>query len=122
MTTTKELLEKVLQDLKQLGGVEASAIVSRDGLVIAADIPPGIKPETFSAMSATALGAAETAMAELKQGVPDRVIIEASEGKIITVGAGPKALLVVMVAKDTGLGLVLAGIESGVEKIKKLLK
>lgn len=34
----REKLEKILKDLKAVGDIEASAIVSRDGLLIAADI------------------------------------------------------------------------------------
>ncbi|MBC2698812.1 MAG: roadblock/LC7 domain-containing protein [ANME-2 cluster archaeon] len=47
--------------MKNIGGIEACAIVSRDGLLMSSDMPDGIMGETFAAMSATMLGAAETA-------------------------------------------------------------
>ena len=58
MDSTIEILERVLTELKQVGGVEASAAASRDGLLIKAIMPLGQHAETFAAMSATMLGAA----------------------------------------------------------------
>ncbi|MDI6640175.1 MAG: roadblock/LC7 domain-containing protein [Methanocellales archaeon] len=37
MMTKGEMLERVLNDLKRVGGIEASAVVSRDGLLMASD-------------------------------------------------------------------------------------
>jgi len=115
------MLEKVLTDLRRTGDIEASAIVSRDGLLMASDIPESVQAETFAAMSATMLGAAETAIAELKKGIPDRVIIESKKGKVITTGTGPKALLVVITPPEAGLGLILVEMEKAADKTKKLL-
>ncbi|UZE92339.1 MAG: roadblock/LC7 domain-containing protein [Methanosarcinales archaeon] len=115
------MLEKVLTDLRRTGDIEASAIVSRDGLLMASDIAEGIHAETFAAMSATMLGAAETAISELNKGIPDRVIVESKKGKVITTGAGPKALLVVMTPPEAGLGLILVEMEKAADKAKKLL-
>ena len=120
MTTTKEMLEKLLIDLKRVGNIEASAVVSRDGLLMASDISAGVHAETFAAMNATMMGAAETAVSELKKGFPDRVIIESKEAKVIVTGAGPKALLIVMTTPDAGLGLILVEMEKTTEKIKGL--
>lgn len=121
MSTVMDMLTELLQDLKSVGSIEATAIISRDGLLIASDIPSGFNAETFAAMSATMLGAAETATAELDKGVPDRVIIESENAKLIAVGAGQKALLVVLTPPDIGLGLVLMKMEKTVDKVKKVL-
>ncbi len=121
MASLREQLEKILKDLKTAGDIEASAIVSRDGLLIAADISQNVNAEAFAAMTATMLGAAETATSELGKGIPDRVIVEGREGKIIATGAGPKALLVVMTNPRANLGLVLLEMGKASEKIKELL-
>ncbi|MDY6958764.1 MAG: roadblock/LC7 domain-containing protein [Halobacteriota archaeon] len=121
MSTVKDMLDKLLDDLKRVGNIEASAVVSRDGLLMASDIPGGVHAETFAAMNATMMGAAETAVSELKKGIPDRVIIESKEAKVIVTGAGQKALLVVMSRPEAGLGLILVEMEKVTEKIKELL-
>ena len=115
------MLGKVLADLGKIGDVEASAVATRDGLLMNADMHNMGDSETFVAMSATMLGAAETAAIELGKGVPNRVIVESDDGKLICMGAGPKALLVVMTAPEAGLGLVLVEMAKATEKIEKLI-
>ncbi len=122
MASLRETLERILKDLKSIGDVEASAIISRDGLLIAADISKDVNAEAFAAMTATMLGAAETATSELGRGVPERVIVEGKNVKIIACGAGSKALLVLMTAPDANLGLILYKMSQVSEKIKELLK
>ncbi len=121
MSTVKEMLEKLLGDLKRVGNIEASAVVSRDGLLMTSDISSGVHAETFAAMNATMMGAAETAVSELNKGIPDRVIIESKEAKVIVTGAGPKALLVVMSRPEAGLGLILVEMEKISEKLEGVL-
>ena len=119
--STSEMLGKVLADLGKVGEIEASAIATRDGLLMSADMHTRGDPEMFVAMSATMLGAAETASSELNKGIPNRVIVESDDGKLICVGAGPKALLVVMTAPEAGLGLVLVEMVKAADKIRKLI-
>lgn len=119
--TTTELLEKILKDLKNTGGIEASAIASRDGLLIYSDVSKKLHAETFAAMSATMVGAAETATTELGKGIPIRIIVESKDSKIIATGAGQKALLLVMTRPDASLGLILIEVAKSSEKIKEIL-
>ncbi len=114
-------LEDILKEMKSTGDVEASAIVSRDGLLIAADISSSVNADAFAAMSATMLGAAETAMSELGKGTPDRVVVESPSGKIVAMGAGEKALLVVMTTPKANLGLILLQLGKASKKIEELL-
>jgi predicted regulator of Ras-like GTPase activity (Roadblock/LC7/MglB family) len=120
--TTIELLEKILKEINNIGGVETSAIASRDGLLICSTIEKKQHVETFVAMSATMMGAAETAMMELGKGIPERIIVESRTGRIIGTGAGPKALLLVMTKPDANLGLVLIEMTKASEQIKEILR
>ena len=72
-------------------------------------------------MSATMLCAAETASAELEKGIPDRVIVESNNGKLVAIGAGPKALVVVLTPPEISLGLVLVELGKAADEIKKIL-
>ncbi|MDY6964930.1 MAG: roadblock/LC7 domain-containing protein [Halobacteriota archaeon] len=121
MPTIAELLGKILSDLKKTGEINGCATISRDGLLMASDIPSDIDGGTFAAMSATMLGTAETATSELVRGIADRVIVESSGGKIIVSGAGSSALLVCTTPPDANLGLVLVEMARTSEKIKKVL-
>jgi len=119
--TTIEMLEKILKEIDNIGGVETSAIASRDGLLICSTITRKQQVETFVAMSATMIGAAETATMELGKGIPDRIIVESKRGRIIGTGAGPKGLLLVMTKPDASLGLVLIEMTKASEQIKEIL-
>ena len=118
---TSEMLEKILEDLKATGGIEASVVASRDGLVIYSNTAAKEHDDNFAAMSATMLGAAETATTELRKGIPERIIVESNKGKIIATGAGPKALLVVLTEPNASLGLILGEVAKASEKIREVL-
>jgi predicted regulator of Ras-like GTPase activity (Roadblock/LC7/MglB family) len=72
-------------------------------------------------MSATMLGASEIAMTELGKSIPDRVIVESNRGKIIAIGAGPGALLIVMAEADASIELMFVELKKAAEKIKEVL-
>ena len=105
--TKKEQLTEILQNLRKIGDIQGSSVISRDGLVIASDLSKSTDEETFAAMSAAMQGAAETAVSELKQGALNQIIIDAQNGKIITISAGEKAILVILAKPDINLGLIL---------------
>jgi predicted regulator of Ras-like GTPase activity (Roadblock/LC7/MglB family) len=57
----------------------------------------------------------------LGKGIPSRVIVESDRGRLIAVGAGHRALLIVLVSLDTGMGLILIELETAAKKLKDLL-
>jgi hypothetical protein len=114
------MLDSILEDLKRIGGISGSAIVSKDGLAIASDL--GEKDiDTFAAMSAAMQGAAETAASELKQGSLKQIIIDADNGKIITISTGEEAILVILAKPDINLGLILLALGKASGKIADVL-
>ena len=121
MKTKKEQLIHLLTELKNIGDIEGSSVVSRDGLVIASDLMGNVDEETFAAMSAAMQGAAETAVSELKKGDLNQVIIEAARGKIITISAGKLAILVAMTKPNVNLGLAILEIKKIGRKISNIL-
>ena len=119
--TKKEKLTEILQSLRKIGDIQGSSVISRDGLTIASDLSKDVDEETFAAMSAAMQGAAETAVQELKQGSLNQIIIDAQNGKMITISAGEKAILVILAKPDINLGLVLLEIGKASGKITNIL-
>ncbi len=119
--TKKEQLTEILQNLRKIGDIQGSSIISKDGLVIASDLSKETDEETFAAMSAAMQGAAETAVSELKQGTLNQIIIEADKGKIITISAGEKAILVILAKPSTNLGLILLEMGKASGKISEII-
>ena len=121
MSDSIDMVDKLLTDLKNVGGVIACAAASRDGLLIRAIMQKEQFVESLAAMSATMLGAAETATTHVEMGVPKRVIVETDHGKLIIIGAGPKALLILLANQNIGLGLILLELDKSAEKLKEIL-
>ncbi len=119
--TKKEQLTEILQNLRKIGDIVGSSVISRDGLVIASDLAKNIDEETFAAMSAAMQGAAETAVSELKQGSLNQIIIDANKGKIITISAGKMAILVILAKPTINLGLVLLEMGKASGKISEII-
>jgi len=121
MSDTLDMVDKLLTDLKNIGGVIACAAASRDGLLIRAVMQKEQFVESLVAMSATMLGAAETATTHVEMGVPSRIIVESDYGRLVIVGAGPKALLILLANQNSGLGLVLLELDKSAKKLKEIL-
>ena len=122
MEDIKLKLEELLGELaSSAGDVEASAVVRRDGLMIASNLPPRIDSHTIAAMTAAIVGTAETCSSELKRGAFMQVIVESENGKIISTGAGKLAILVCLVKPTANLGLVLLSMNRTAETIADMV-
>lgn len=122
MTEIAELLEKaVKKGLASIDGIEAKAVISRDGLLVWGDMPAGQNPYSFAAIVSTIYGASENASIEARKGIPSRVIIESEMGEIFVVGAGPKALFVVLTVSDQ-VGIFLLEMQKIAREIKEILE
>lgn len=86
-------LEEILDNIKKVEGITDAVLVSRSGMHIAGDVPSGAHAETFVAMSAILLGAAETATSELKEKL--RIVTIMLEKSKVAIGViSTKAVLV----------------------------
>ncbi|HIH01035.1 TPA: hypothetical protein HA259_02970 [Thermoplasmata archaeon] len=93
-------IDEILDDLhKEMPSVYEATVVSRSGMHIAGDSPKGVHLETFVAMSAILLGAAETATSELKDKL-QYVSVELTRSRMVLTSAGNRALLVLTASDD----------------------
>jgi hypothetical protein len=100
-----QALEAILKEIEGIHGVRDAVLVSRSGMHIAGSVPDGAHTETFVAMFAILLGAAETATSELRERL-DNVVIELESSRILIVNDGPKAIFVLRTTKDANPGAV----------------
>jgi predicted regulator of Ras-like GTPase activity (Roadblock/LC7/MglB family) len=123
METKAQSLEKVLDDLKAVGGIELSAIVSRQGLLMVSKNSNGNPSnEAFAALTATLYMSAESTTLRLREQKPRSIIVETTEDKhLITYAAGNNALIVVLVGKDGVIGLILNELKMVAEKVKRII-
>ena len=122
METIAELLEKILDDLEAVGGIELSAIVSRQGLLmVSKEAQGGLNSEAFAALTATLYISAESTTMRLSEQRPRSIIVETEDKHLITFAAGPDALIVVLVGKEGYIGLILNELKKAAEKVKKII-
>ncbi len=93
--------QKVFRDLKSNYFAISSAVISRDGTLIAGDMPEGVTPETLTIMCATMMGAAVTAHSALRIGTPKIIRMISDNHEMFMAIIGPNALIVTVVPKGT---------------------
>jgi len=119
----RKKLVGVLKDLgRRASDVLGSAVVTNEGMLMASDLPSDVAdPRLVAAMAVAALGIGKRTVAELDQGVLQRVLITGNEGQTVVMSIGDAHLLTVLVRSDANLGLVFWEMSKAVEEIKKLL-
>jgi len=118
---TDQMVER-LRDL-QAGtpDIEASAIVSVDGLIMASSLPAGVEEDRVSAMSAAMLSLGERIATELGRGILDEVYIHGNDGYVILMSVGQDAVLTVLARAKAKLGLIFLDMKRAAEDLTKLV-
>jgi hypothetical protein len=117
-----ESLSKSLRSLQSsLSDVEASAVVSEDGLIIASALPQGIEEARIAAMSATLLSMGSRTAHELRRGGMEQLFVKGEQGFAIVTGAGRHAVLLVLVRKEAKLGLIFFELRRTTDEIAAIL-
>lgn len=121
----KSRTELMVERLRDLQGttpeVEASAVVSVDGLIIASSLPGGIEEDRVSAMSAAMLSLGERIASELGRGMLDQVYVKGANGYVILMSVGDEAVLTTLVRKDAKLGLIFLDMRRSADDLEKLV-
>jgi predicted regulator of Ras-like GTPase activity (Roadblock/LC7/MglB family) len=117
-----ELMVDRLRDL-QTGttDIEASAVVSVDGLIIASALPAGVEEDRVSAMSAAMLSLGERISGELGRGTLDQVYIRGGKGYVLLMSVGADAVLTALVKQDAKLGLVFLDMRRAADDLLRLV-
>ena len=122
METIAKSLEKILNDLEAVGGIQLSAIVSKQGLLmVSRDTGGKFDTRAFAALTATLYMSAESTTLRLSEQRPKSIIVETEDRHLITYAAGPDALIIVMVGKDAYIGLILNELKKAAEKVRKFI-
>src|SRR5512136_3176542 len=116
-----ELMVDRLRDLQRTEGIEASAVVSVDGLIMASALPAGVEEDRVSAMSAAMLSLGERIASELGRGQLDQVYIHGSNGYVILMSVGMDAVLTVLAREQARLGLIMLDMRRAASDLEKLI-
>jgi predicted regulator of Ras-like GTPase activity (Roadblock/LC7/MglB family) len=117
-----QLMVERLRDLQASSqDIEASAVVSVDGLTIASALPQGVEEDRVSAMSAAMLSLGERIASELGRGDLDQVYIKGGQGYVVLMSVGEDAVLTVLAREQAKLGLIFLDMRRATEDLAKLI-
>jgi predicted regulator of Ras-like GTPase activity (Roadblock/LC7/MglB family) len=117
-----ELLTSVLGELNgSTADIEASAVLSMDGLMMASMLPASMDEDRVGAMSAAMLSLGDRTAKELARGELEQVLIKGHKGYILLTHAGSEAVLTVLCKPNARLGLVFLDVKRAAEAISKVL-
>lgn len=122
MRSRTEMMVDRLRDL-QVGTpeIEASAVVSVDGLIMASSLPSGVDEDRISAMSAAMLSLGDRIATELGRGTLEQVYIRGDDGFVILMSVGEEAVLTALVRDGAKLGLVFLDMKRAASDLEKLV-
>ncbi len=101
--------------------IEASALISEDGLMIASALPQHVEEVRVAGMSSTLLSLGTRAASELERGDMQQVLIRGENGYIVMVRAAEGTMLLCLTSADAKLGLVFLDLSRAVKEIQKIL-
>jgi predicted regulator of Ras-like GTPase activity (Roadblock/LC7/MglB family) len=102
-------------------GVEASALISEDGLMIASVLPAGMEESRIAGMGATLLSLGARASVELKRGAVREVVVRGEMGYVVMIGAKRDVLLMAVTNETSKLGMIFFDMHEAIRGLEKIL-
>lgn len=117
-----ENLNRILRTLQSASpDVEASALISDDGLMIASALPQHIEETRVAGMSATLSSLGARAADELERGDVEEVLVRGKNGYAVMLAASSGTVLLVLATRQAKLGLIFLDMRRAVEDLRKAL-
>ena len=117
-----DLLNSILSDLNGTSAdIEASAVISTDGLMMAALLPASLDEDRVGAMGAAMLSLGDRTAQELARGTLEQVLIKGDNGYVLMTHAGGEAVLSVLAKPSARLGLIFLDVKRTAEAISKVV-
>ncbi len=117
-----DILNSILSELNgSTADIEASAVLSTDGLMMASLLPAGMDEDRVGAMSAAMLSLGDRTSKELNRGELEQVLIRGGRGYVLMAHAGPESVLTVLCKPNARLGLIFLDVRRAAESISKVI-
>lgn len=117
-----DMLTSILSELNGTSAdIEASGIISTDGLMMAAQLPAGMDEDRVGAMSAAMLSLGDRTAQELERGKLEQVLVKGQHGYVLMAYAGDEAVVTVLAKPNAKLGLIFLDVKRAAENIAQLI-
>jgi len=118
----EEMLKSILNDLNgSSADIEASAVISTDGLILSALLSSSMDEDRVGAMAAAMLSLGERTADELGRGNLEQVLIKGDHGYVLMTHAGPDTVVTVVAKPSARLGLIFLDIKRAAKDISKIM-
>lgn len=117
-----DMLTSILTELNgSSADIEASGVISTDGLMMAAVLPASLDEDRVGAMSAAMLSLGDRTAQELARGNLEQVLIKGEAGYVLMTYAGHEAVLTVLAKPNAKLGLIFLDVKRAAASIAEHL-
>jgi len=111
-------MHSLLLELNQQSAtIKASAIISKDGVVMAAALPHDMDEDSIGAISAALYSTSARGIQDLVGGVVEQIMVKSSYGHILMTHAGKEAVLTVITKTHEELELICLELKRTAEKL-----
>jgi predicted regulator of Ras-like GTPase activity (Roadblock/LC7/MglB family) len=121
MSRAEQMVKRLREMQAASPEIEASAVVSVDGLIIASALPSEVEEDRVSAMSAAMLSLGERISGELGRGTLEQVYIRGGRGYIILSAVGEDAVLTALARQEAKLGLIFLEMRRAAEDLARVV-
>ncbi|TGO02437.1 hypothetical protein PN36_25220 [Candidatus Thiomargarita nelsonii] len=114
-------LNSILSELNgSSADIQASAVISTDGLILTSLLPTTLDEDRVGAMAAAMLSLGERTSEEFGRGGLDQVLVKGVEGYILMASAGLNTLLTVVTKSTAKLGMIFFEVKIAADSIRKI--
>jgi len=118
-----DLLVSILTELNgSSADIEASGVISTDGLMMASVLPASMDEDRVGAMSAAMLSLGDRTAQELVRGELEQVLIKGGSGYVLMTYAGAEGVLTVLTKASAKLGLIFLDVKRAAGRISEMLE
>jgi predicted regulator of Ras-like GTPase activity (Roadblock/LC7/MglB family) len=122
MKHSNEKLNRLLSGLyDRSSDIEACALISENGRIIASSLPPEFEDSRIAATSAVIVSMATRTIEDFRRGDMEYVIVKGRDGYAIILDAGPNCVLLTLLRKEVKLGLLFFYLTQVSEQVKSVL-
>lgn len=119
------MYKRILPHLKDLDNssfdIEASALVSIDGLVMADTFPRNMDVDDLGAICASAFLLGKQTSEKCASGVLNQVLIKCAKNQIVIIHAGTEVILAVIIKPYANLEQLFSNFKHSIEKIATII-
>ncbi|MCX7683561.1 MAG: DUF4388 domain-containing protein [Anaerolineae bacterium] len=117
-----EQLEETLRNLvNNSTDIQGAVVISMDGLIIAAVLPPQMEQMRVGAVAAGVLSLSARSVGQLGRGQLQQTLIQGTEGNVIITHAGRNAAFVTLTGKNVNLGMAFLETQEGAQAVANIL-